>query len=249
MKETDISKVIIKEYNKRLINSLENDVAIVGAGPAGLTAAYYLAKSGAKTLVLEKRLSIGGGIWGGATGYNVVSFENKDILEEICVKTKRKGRLYIADSIEFATALGYKAKQAGAEIFNLTEVEDVILKNDSIKGLVVNNSAVNKLRLLVDPFCIASRYIIDATGHSAEIVNMLKKKIKKFHLEEIKEGPMDVIKSEKQVVEKAGEVYPNVYVVGMSVCSTYNIPRMGPIFGGMLESGKKVAELIKQKLK
>jgi phytoene dehydrogenase-like protein len=33
-----------------------------------LAAGYYLAKWGIKTLILEKRLSIGGGIWGGAAG-------------------------------------------------------------------------------------------------------------------------------------------------------------------------------------
>jgi flavin-dependent dehydrogenase len=31
------------------------DVAIVGAGPAGATTAYYLAKGGAKVLLLEKK--------------------------------------------------------------------------------------------------------------------------------------------------------------------------------------------------
>lgn len=63
--ETDISRAIIEEYNKRLLEHLENDVVIVGAGPAGLAASYYLAKAGIKTTILEKRLSIGGGIWGG----------------------------------------------------------------------------------------------------------------------------------------------------------------------------------------
>ncbi|MHC4310307.1 MAG: FAD-dependent oxidoreductase, partial [Planctomycetota bacterium] len=83
MIETDISKVIIQEYTKRLCEHLENDVVIVGAGPAGLAAGYYLAKSGVKTTIVEKKLSIGGGIWGGASGYNIVTFEDTDILDEI----------------------------------------------------------------------------------------------------------------------------------------------------------------------
>ena len=56
MKEIDISRAICGEYNKKLLEHLENDVVIVGAGPAGLAAAYYLAKSGRKTVVLEKKL-------------------------------------------------------------------------------------------------------------------------------------------------------------------------------------------------
>lgn len=244
MIEVDISRTIIEEYSRKLLEHLENDVVIVGAGPAGLTAGYYLSKSGLKTTVVEKRLSIGGGIWGGAAGYNVVVFEETEILDEIGVTTKKEKDLYAADSIEFATALCYKAKKAGVEIFNLTEAEDIILKTDAVEGVVVNHTGLKTSGLPVDPFCIRSKYLIDATGHAAEIVNILKKRKPELYHKELKEGFMDVDKAEVGVVEKAGEVYPGLYVAGMSVCSTFNLPRMGPIFGGMLKSGKKVAELI-----
>ncbi len=79
MIEIEISRVIIEQYSRRLSEHLENDVVIVGAGPAGLAASYYLSKAGVKTTIVEKKLSIGGGIWGGAAGYNVVVFEDKDI--------------------------------------------------------------------------------------------------------------------------------------------------------------------------
>ena len=42
--EIDISRAIIGAYHTRLSDAVESDVLIVGAGPAGMTAAYYLAK-------------------------------------------------------------------------------------------------------------------------------------------------------------------------------------------------------------
>ncbi len=41
---------------------MEYDVIVLGAGPNGLTAAAYLAKSGAKVLVIEKNYETGGGL-------------------------------------------------------------------------------------------------------------------------------------------------------------------------------------------
>ena len=248
MKEIDISRVIIEQYTRRLLERLENDVVIVGAGPAGLAAGYYLAKAGVKTTLLEKRLSIGGGIWGGAAGYNVVTFEDKEILDEIAVTTKKQGDLYTADAIEFATALTYKAKKAGAEIFNLTEAEDIILKRDTVEGVVVNDTNALAAGLPVDPYCISSKYLIDSTGHPAEIVNMLKKRKPERFGKELAESFMDVEKAELGVVEKTGEIYPGLYVAGMAVCTVFGLPRMGPIFGGMLKSGKKAAELINERI-
>ena len=60
MKEVEISRIIMERYHGKLVDCLDNDVVVVGAGTAALTAGYYLAKSGVKTTVLEKRLSTGG---------------------------------------------------------------------------------------------------------------------------------------------------------------------------------------------
>ena len=249
MKEISISRAILNEYNRKLIEHLENDVVIVGSGPAGLTAAYYLSKAGVKTTVIEKRLSTGGGTWGGAAGYNVVVFDDNEILEEMGVSTKKVDSLYLADSIEFASALAYKAKRAGAMIFNLTEVEDIILKKDAIEGVVVNSTTLYNSGLPVDPFCISSKCLIDATGHPAEIVNMLKAKNADVNIGKLKEGFMDAVAAEIAVVENTGKIFPGFYIAGMAACAVYGLPRMGPIFGGMLKSGKKIAELICEECK
>ncbi len=248
MIETDISRVITEQYHEKLSGHLENDVVIVGAGPAGLAAGYYLAKAGLKTALLERKLSTGGGIWGGAAGYNVVVTQDDEIPGEFeMTSTKRKG-LYLYDSIEFAAALTYKAKKAGLMIFNLMEAEDVIIKKDAVEGVVVNHSAITIAGLHVDPFCIACKYLIDSTGHPAEVVKMLLKRKPDVCPAGVQEGFMDVKKAEAGVVDQTGELFPGLYIAGMAVCAVYGLPRMGPIFGGMLKSGKKVAEIIIAKI-
>jgi thiamine thiazole synthase len=251
MQEIKVSKAIIETYSRKLLNLLENDVVIVGAGPSGLVAGYYLAKANIKTLIIEKRLSIGGGIWGGASGFNMITIEDEavNIVDEFGIKKEKYNDLYVVDAVEFATGLAYKAIQAGASVLNLTSFEDLIIKNNRVEGVVVNSTAITISNLHVDPYCIKAKYVIDATGHPAEVASMLKKKVKNIHIGEIIEGPMDVETSENGVVEKTGELYPGLYLTGMAVCSVYNLPRMGPIFGGMLLSGRKVAEIIKSNIK
>ena len=90
MIETEISKAITAEYNRKLTEHLENDVVIVGAGPAGLTAGYYLAKAGIKTALIERKLSIGGGIWGGAAGFNVIVTQDDEIPNEFGITSKKQ---------------------------------------------------------------------------------------------------------------------------------------------------------------
>ena len=48
-----VSKAIIERFSQKMLNYLEVDVAIVGAGPAGLTASYALAKKGFKVGIMD----------------------------------------------------------------------------------------------------------------------------------------------------------------------------------------------------
>jgi len=53
-----ITRAIVERYFREFLDNVE--VAVAGAGPAGLAAAYCLAKRKVKVVVLEKQLSIGG---------------------------------------------------------------------------------------------------------------------------------------------------------------------------------------------
>ncbi len=49
--------------------------------------------------------------------------------------------------------------------------------------------------------------------------------------------------AEREVIENTREVYPGLIVAGMAAAAVFGSPRMGPIFGGMLLSGRKAAKL------
>ena len=179
--ETIITKAIIESYTKDLINSLKVDVIIAGAGPAGLTASKFLAEEGLKTIIFERKLSIGGGMLGGGMMFNkiVVQKGAKRILDLYNIKTEEyESNYYIADAIEAVGKLAANAIDAGVKIFNLISVEDVKI-DDSYKviGAVINWSAVEIAKLHVDPMTIESKYVVDATGHDSEVVNVVLRKI------------------------------------------------------------------------
>ena len=48
LNERTITRAIIDRYSKKFIEYTDVDTAIVGAGPAGLVAAYFLARQGAR---------------------------------------------------------------------------------------------------------------------------------------------------------------------------------------------------------
>jgi ribulose 1,5-bisphosphate synthetase/thiazole synthase len=124
-------------------------------------------------------------------------------------------------------------------------LEDVSVHAGRVTGVVVNRTGISG-RLYVDPLTLAAKAVVDATGHEAAALNTIRRRgfFRGSPIEQALEGPMNASEGEDFVVDKAGEVFPGLWVAGMSVCSAFGGPRMGPIFGGMLLSGKRVAELI-----
>jgi len=252
MDEIIISKAITETYMKDFLDAMEADVAIVGAGPSGLTAGYYLAKAGVKTVIFEKQLRVGGGMPGGGMMFNriVIQEEAKPILDEFGVRTMEYQKGYfVADSLETITTVCSRAIKAGARVFNLISVEDVMIReNDRIVGLVLNWTAVGMAHLHIDPLAMRSKAVIDASGHASEICRIVTRKIgPKLNTktgEVMGEKPMWAEVGEREIIQNTREVYPGLVVAGMAANAVYGSPRMGAIFGGMFLSGKKAAELV-----
>jgi thiazole biosynthesis enzyme len=253
LNEIMITKAIIESFSRKFLDYIVVDVAIVGAGPAGLVAAYYLSKAGKKVAIFERKLSIGGGMWGGGMMFNeiVVQQEGKEILDIFGVQTRQYATGYFtADGVEAITTICSQACKTGAKIFNCISVEDVVMRKDVVVGLVINWSAVEMARLHVDPLTISAKTIIDSTGHDMEVLKVIARKTDmRFNTETgqiIGEKSLWADKAEKMTIENTKEICSNVYVAGMSANAAFGGPRMGPVFGGMLLSGKKVAEQIIQ---
>ena len=252
--ETKISRAILDGYHAKLAKAIESDVVIVGAGPAGLTAAMLLACDGANVTILEKRLAPGGGIWGGGMGMNevVVQEEALPIVDEVGVRHRPvEGPLHALDAVDLAASLCVKAMHAGATVLNLITAEDVCVHDGRVTGVVANRTMISG-QLHVDPIVFAAKATLDGTGHDAFLVECVRRRGLLEGTSAVGhygEGPMDATNAEDFVVKHVAEVYPGLWVAGMSVSATYGGPRMGPIFGGMLLSGQRAAEGIMRALK
>jgi thiamine thiazole synthase len=252
VEESVITSVVLEKGSKFLADLVKSDVVIVGAGPSGLTAGRYTARAGLKTCIVERRLSFGGGIGGGGMLFPkiVVQEPAQRILEEVGVRIEScSDGVWVADTAETIAKLAAGAIDAGAKILLGANVEDLIVKNSRVQGVVVQWYAVTLAGIHVDPLAFESRAVVDCTGHGAEIVAIAAKKNPELGIKLLGEHSMDVARGERSVVELTGEVFPGLWVAGMAVAAVKGTPRMGPIFGGMLLSGKRVAELVVKALK
>ncbi len=245
--EISITRAIVAEFTESFLGCTDIDCALVGAGPANLVAAYTLAKSGIDVVVFERNLSVGGGMWGGGMMFPriVVQEEARRFLDEFGIAyTEYEEGLYVADSIESACRTCASAIGAGAKIFNLMSVEDVMIRDAGrVSGLVINWTSVAAARLHVDPLTIRSKVVIDGTGHDAEVCKIVSEKIPNATLQVHGELPMWAERGESALLDFSKEVYPGLVVSGMAANAVSGGHRMGPIFGGMMLSGERAAEV------
>ena len=249
--ESQITRTIVSMFNDTLQEYTQSDVIVIGAGPAGLMAARELANSGTKTLVVEQNNYLGGGYWVGGYMMNPVTVRApaQMVWEELGVRyRKMTSGLYATWGPEACSKLIAAACDAGVRFLQLTKFDDLVLKNKRVAGVVVNWMPVSALPrniTCVDPVALESKIVVDASGHDSVAVKRLMQR----GLVDWKGMDPMWVEGEDAVVENTTEIFPGLVATGMSVTETFGLPRMGPTFGSMLLSGKKVAEIVMDKLK
>ena len=248
--DTVVSKLIMKHYFKELDEAVESDVIIVGAGPAGLICAWTLADDDYKVVIFDKKLAPGGGIWGGGMTFNkiIVQEDVEPILKEADIPFVEESGALVIDATIFASKLIAKAaSHKNVSLFNLITAVDLHSTGEKITGVVVNNTGIEMTGLHVDPLVFRARAVLDATGHDAVLANLYARRDASRKL--VREYFMNAEKGEEDTVRNTVMIAPGLFVSGMAANNVSGGSRMGPLFGGMLLSGKRAASLIREYLK
>lgn len=160
------------------------DAIVVGAGPAGSSAAFVMAGEGLKVLLLERGKTIGGkNVFGGRIYSHSLkklfpNFEKEAPVERFVVKetiglmdeedcvsvdfASHKGDAsgassFVARRSKFDKWLSEKAEEAGAVVIPGTRVDDILLKDGRVMGIISSGDSIE------------SDLVIDAEGVTATL--------------------------------------------------------------------------------
>lgn len=260
IRESQVSRAMTSRYFKDLDTYAESDVVIIGAGSAGLSAAYVLAKSrpDLKIAIIESNVSPGGGCWvsGALMSAQVIRKPAEKFLDEVGIPYEDEGDYVVVKhaALFISTLLSKVLLFPNVKLFNATAVEDLITRKDPVTGEVRVAGVVTNWTLVtmhhndqscMDPNTINAHVILSATGHDGPFGAFTVKRLASMGL--IKLGGMqglDMNSAEDAIVKKSVEVYPGVVVTGMETSEVYGCNRMGPTFGAMLLSGVRAAESV-----
>src|SRR5205807_9286170 len=189
------------------------DVAIIGGGPAGSTAATLLSKAGRRVIVLERekfpRFHIGESL----LPFSMQTFTRLGLQEKLRAHFVEKfggeiaeaggekaAKFYFKDGFASRTDRSYQvtrskfdkmlldhAGEAGAEICEETSVDDVVFDDGGVT-LFLGRDALLRVRGRAEarPFDkIRARYLIDASGRNSVIANKFKLKKSYQHLQKL----------------------------------------------------------------
>jgi ribulose 1,5-bisphosphate synthetase/thiazole synthase len=156
----------INEPEKKIPVLNKVDVVVLGAGPAGFSAAICAAREGAVTMLVEQAGDVGGiatvGLMSHWTGRTEGGFY-EEILNR-STEAKETARIHefngsdrqIINPERLKTVLLEMLEEAGVILQLYTFASDVIMENDVIKGVIVESKSGRE--------AILADIVIDATG-------------------------------------------------------------------------------------
>ena len=157
----------------------EYDVIVVGAGPAGSSAAYAAAKNGTSVALLEKEETVAQTVR--TSGVTWIDYAKEFGIPEDCYNPIRtynfcspKNQVSISDEQAKAAVLDVRktyrflaeqAKNAGAKIFVNTNVTDVITEDGKIVGVKASSQG--------NEMIFRAKIVIDASGFQSVVSKSL----------------------------------------------------------------------------
>ncbi|KAG2730948.1 hypothetical protein G9P44_006097 [Scheffersomyces stipitis] len=202
IRESTVSRAMTKRYFADLDKYTESDVVIVGAGSAGLSAAYVLAKNrpNLKIAIIEASVSPGGGCWLGGQLFSAMVLRKPAhlFLDELEIQYDDEGDYVVVKhaALFMSTLLSKVLQFPNVKLFNATAVEDLITRRDEntgelrIAGVVTNWTLValnHDTQSCMDPNTINCNIVLSTTGHDGPFGAFSAKR-----LEELGKAPKDI---------------------------------------------------------
>jgi len=266
IKEHQVQRAMVRRYFQDMEERAISDVIVVGAGSAGLSCAYTLAKArpDLKITILESNVAPGGGCWlGGQLMSAMVCRKPADkFLDEVGVPYEDEGNFVVVKhaALFTSTVLSKVLAMPNVKMFNATACEDLIIKpcpiNSGVQrvaGCVTNWTLVSlnhDHQSCMDPSTITAPLVCSFAGHDGPFGAFCVKRIASAGLTEGLGDmrPLDMERAEDHIANKTREIVPGLIVGGMELSEFDGSARMGPTFGAMLLSGKRAAEVALQSL-
>lgn len=169
----------------------EVDVLVCGGGVSGVGAALGAARTGAKTMVIERNAFLGGAATAVLMNtWNVPASRMTGVTREIALELAKRGEGNITGPTFPFDPEGFKQlanewlTEAGVEVLNYTSVEEAIMDGSRINGVIVHNKSGRQ--------AILARTVVDATG-DADIAAAAGAEYVKGRERDSKMRPMSVL--------------------------------------------------------